>query len=138
MPANVRAKLRARAGALLGEQVVNGGQEPPDFGVWARYRKNLKVVGPRHFSFTSAFWRAAIKTFGRIAAGDPLPTKCRCLTMTVTGRGGDMAKTLSGVARRELIDAVRGRYRISTRAEKRLIERVFGDHAREPAWCRMN
>ena len=36
-----------------------------------------------------------------------------------------MAKTLSGVARRELIDAVRARYRISTRAEKRLILREF-------------
>ena len=36
-----------------------------------------------------------------------------------------MAKTLSGVARRELIDAVRARYRISTRAEKRLILKEF-------------
>jgi hypothetical protein len=50
--------------------------------------------------------------------------------MTVTrstgnSGGGDMAKTLSGVARRELIDAVRARYRISTRAEKRLILKEF-------------
>ena len=36
-----------------------------------------------------------------------------------------MAKTLTGVARRELIDAVRARYRISTRAEKRLILKEF-------------
>lgn len=39
--------------------------------------------------------------------------------------GGEMAKTLSGVARRELIDAVRARYRISSRAEKRLILKEF-------------
>ncbi len=36
-----------------------------------------------------------------------------------------MAKILSGMARRELIDAVRARYRISSRAEKRLILREF-------------
>ena len=36
-----------------------------------------------------------------------------------------MAKTLSGGARRELIDAVRARYRISSRAEKRLILQEF-------------
>ena len=36
-----------------------------------------------------------------------------------------MGKTLSGQARRELIDAVRARYRISTRSEKQLILREF-------------
>lgn len=36
-----------------------------------------------------------------------------------------MTKTLSGVARRELIDAVRARYRIASRTEKRLILREF-------------
>ena len=36
-----------------------------------------------------------------------------------------MAKTLSAVARRELIDGVGARYRISTRAEKRLILKEF-------------
>jgi len=36
-----------------------------------------------------------------------------------------MAKTLSGVARRELIEAVQARYRIASRAEKRLILHEF-------------
>jgi len=34
-----------------------------------------------------------------------------------------MAKTLRALARRELIDAVRARYRIATRAETRVISR---------------
>jgi hypothetical protein len=36
-----------------------------------------------------------------------------------------MAKTSNGVARRESIDAVRARYRVSTRAEQRLMLREF-------------
>jgi hypothetical protein len=75
------------------------------------------------------YWLATIGTFGRIAAANWLPMKGRCLTPTVTknvgNSGGNVAKTLTGQARRELIDAVRARYRISTRSEKRLILKEF-------------
>ena len=60
----------------------------------------------------------------RIVAANRLPISDRCLTLIVTEGagnsrgGGNMAKTLSGVARRELIEVVRTRYRIGARAEK--------------------